>query len=128
MTVTQVMKTLKTVKTTFVKISPQTTVNTKVGQAMKKLQTLYNNNANKIVEQAMNKKGIIKNLKFFIDLSLVTTNIESVPEEPKTFVKARNHPNPNSCAIWQEAIKKEFANMNNQQVWCKTGKSLMPPN
>ena len=35
-----------------VEINPKTTVNAKVVQAMKKLQTLYNDNANKIVEQA----------------------------------------------------------------------------
>ena len=83
---------------------------------MKKLQVSSNNNVNKIIEQAMNEKGAIKNLNFLMDLSMVTTNIEYIPKEPKTFIKAWNHPNPNSHAKWQEAIKKEFTNMNKQQV------------
>ena len=61
-------------------------------------------------------------------LSMVMTDTEPVPEELKAFTKAWNHPNPNSCTKWQEAIKKEFAMMKRQQVWCKTKKSLMPPN
>ena len=95
---------------------------------MKKSHALYNHDANKIVKQATNEKGAIENLKFLICLSMVTTNTKSVPEEPKTFIEAWNHPNPNSCAKWQEVIKKEFTNMNEQQVWCKTRKSSMPPN
>ena len=51
-----------------------------------------------------------------------------VPEEPATFAEVWNHPNANSCAKWQEAICKEFADMNKQQVWCKTSKKLRPPN
>ena len=35
-----------------VKVTPKTTINAKMMQAMKQLQASYNNNANKIVEQA----------------------------------------------------------------------------
>ena len=59
---------------------------------------------------------------------MVTTDTMSAPEEPATFNKAWNHPNANSQEKWQEAIHKEFADMNKQQVWCKTSKTLMPPN
>ena len=55
---------------------------------MEKLQALYNDDANKIIKQAMNEKWAIENLNFFIDLSMVTTDTECVPEEPKTFTKA----------------------------------------
>ena len=79
---------------------------------MKKLQASYNDNANEIIEQAMNEKSAIEYLNFLIDLSVVTTNTKPVHEEPKTFDKAWKHSNPNSCAKWQEAIKKEFADMN----------------
>ena len=112
-----------------VKISPNTTVNAKVVQAMKRLQALYNDDANEIVEQAMNEKSvIIKKLNFLINLSMVTTDTEPVPEEPKTFTKVWNYPNPNSHTKCREVIKNEFANMNKQQVWWKTKKSRMPPN
>ena len=63
---------------------------------MKKLQALYNDDANKIIEQAMNEKSAIKTLNFLIDLSMVTINTQPVPEELKTFTEAWNHPNPNS--------------------------------
>ena len=95
---------------------------------MKKLQALYNDDDHKIVKQAMNEKSAIKNLNFLINLSIVSTDTEPVPEEPKTFTQAWNYPNINSLAEWSEVIKKKFANMNKQQVWCKTRKSIMPPN
>ena len=95
---------------------------------MKKFQALYNDDANKIIEQATNEKSVIKNLNILIYLSMVNTNTEFVPEEPKTFTESWNHPNLNFHAKWHEAIKKEFANMNKQQVWHKIKKSLVPPN
>ena len=110
------------------KVTLQTTINIKVVQAMKKLQALYNVNVNKIVKQGTKEKSAIENLNFLIDLAMVTTDTKPVTEEPKTFVKAWNHPNANSHAKWREVIKKEFADMIKQQVWHKTSKSLMPPN
>ena len=83
-----------------VKISLQTTVNVKVVQAMKKLEASYNVDANNIIDQATNEKSVIKNSNFLIDLSMMTTNTKPVPEEPKTFSEAWNHPNPNSHAKW----------------------------
>ena len=73
-------------------------------------------------------KKIVENLNFLINLAMVTTDIMLVSEEPMTFAKAWNHPNENSCAKWQETICKVFTDMNNQQVWRKTSKTLMPPN
>ena len=95
---------------------------------MKTLQASYNDDANKIVKQATQEKSGIENLNFLMDLALVIIDTKPVSEEPKTFTKAWNHPNAKSQAKWLEAIKKEFADMNKQQVWCKTSKSLMPPN
>ena len=69
---------------------------------MKKLQASYNNNANKIVKQAKQEKGVIKNLNFLINLAMATSNTKPVPEEPKNFTKALNHPNGNSCTKWQK--------------------------
>ena len=102
-----------------VKITLQTIINAKVVWAMKRLQALYNDNANKIVKQ--------KKLYFLINFAMVTTDTKPVPEETKTFTKAWNHPNATSHAKWWEAMKKEFADMNKQQVWHKTSKVLCPP-
>ena len=45
---------------------------------------------------------------------MVTTDTKPVSEEPKIFTKAWIHSNANLLAKWQEAIKKEFTNMNKQ--------------
>ena len=82
---------------------------------------------NKIMKEAMQVK-FSKNLNFLIGLAMVTTNTMLVPEESVSFNEAWNHPSATSWEKWQEAICKEFANMNKQQVWHKTSKTLMPPN
>ena len=104
---------------------PITTVNAKVIWA--KLQALYNDGANKIIKEVMQVK-VSKNLNFLIVLAMVTTETMPVPEEPVSFNEAWNHSNATSSEKWQEAICKEFTDMNKQQVWRKTSKSLMPPN
>ena len=83
-----------------VKATPQTTIKTKVVGAMKKLKALYNNNANKNVKQATQEKSVVKNLNFLINLAMATNDTTPVLEEPKTFSKASDHPNANSCAEW----------------------------
>ena len=93
---------------------PKTTINAKVGQAMKKLQALYNDNANKIIEQAMQEKSAIENLNFLIE-AMVTKDIKPTPEEPQTFKEAWNHPNKDSC----KNGKKQFAK--NLPIWTTTG-------
>ena len=88
---------------------------------------MYNDDANKIIKEATQVK-VAKNLNFLIDLAMVTTDTMSVLEKPPSFDVAWNHPNATSQEKWQEAIQKKFTNMNKQQVWQKTGKSLMPLN
>ena len=100
--------------------SPKTMMNAKVIQAMKELQAYYKDDANKLVKEASNVK-VSQNLNFLIDLAMITN--KSIPVH-----KAWNHPDMTSPEKWQDAICKEFANMNKQQVWCKTTESLMSPN
>ena len=64
---------------------------------MKKLRGSYNDDANKIAKKGTKEKSAIKNLNFLINLSMVSKDTKPVPEEPKTFTKAWNHPNANSC-------------------------------
>ena len=59
---------------------------------MKKLQALYNEDANKIIEEATQDKKSIENLNFLIDLAMLTSDTKPAPEEPMTFVKTWNHP------------------------------------
>ena len=51
---------------------------------MKKLQAFYNEDANKVIEEATQDKAI-KNLNFLINLAMVITDTMPVPEEPMTF-------------------------------------------
>ena len=94
---------------------------------MKKLQALYNDDVIKVIKEALQEK-VTKNLIFLIDLAMVTTNTMSVPEEHTSFNEAWNHPNTTSQEKWQEVICKEFVDMNKQQVWHKTSKTLLLPN
>ena len=73
---------------------------------MKKLKASYNDDANKIIEQATDEKSAIRNLNFLINLSILTTDIEPLSEEPKTFTEAWNHPNPNSCTKCEKQSRK----------------------
>ena len=51
-----------------VEATPKTTINTKVVQAMKKLQALFNNSANKVIKQATQQKKAIENSNILISL------------------------------------------------------------
>ena len=79
-----------------VEATTETTINAKVVLAMKKLQALYNDNANKFVEQTTKEKRAIKNLNFLIDIAMVTNDTKPIPEEPQTFNEAWDQPNENS--------------------------------
>ena len=107
--------------------SPKSQINSKLIRAMKKLQASYNDDANKIIKESTDVKTS-ENLNFLIDLSMISTKSISVPEEPTSFNEAWNHPDITCREKWREVIRKEFANMNKQQVWQKTTKSLMPAN
>ena len=83
-----------------VKATPKTTINTKVVWSKKKPQASYNDNANKIIEQASYEKNVIENLNFLINLSIVTNNTKPTPEKLQTFNKAWNHPSEDTCKKW----------------------------
>ena len=80
------------------------------------------------LSKKLEKKGAIKKFKFLTDLAIVINNTMPVPEEPKTFNQAWDHPKKNSCKKWPEVIRKEFVDMNKQKVWCMTHKSLITTN
>ena len=54
---------------------------------MKKLQALYHDDANKIINDATQDKPV-ENLNFLIDLAMVTTDTTAAPEEPATLNEA----------------------------------------
>ena len=63
---------------------------------MKKLQALYNDDANKIVKQAMREKSTIKNSNSLMTLFMVTNNTKPLPHEPQAFNKTWDHSNKDS--------------------------------
>ena len=83
-----------------VKVTTKTTINAKVVQKMKKFQALYNDNSNKIIEQATQEKHVTKNSNFLINLAMVSNNIKPTLKEPQMFSKAWNHPSKDSCKKW----------------------------
>ena len=93
-----------------------TTINAKVVQAMKNLQASYNKMPTKSSSK-LHKKKCHENLSMSIDLAMVANDTKPALEEPQTFNKALNYPNNDIHKEWQEAIHKEFVNMNKQQVW-----------
>ncbi len=46
--------------------------------------------------------------------------------EPRTFQEAWNHPDIKQHMNWGEAIRKEFSDMNKQQVWGKIKHDKIP--
>ena len=56
--------------------NPKTTINSKVVQAMQKLQALYSNNANN------QEKSANKNLNFLIDLAMVSSDTKPILGKP----------------------------------------------
>ena len=60
---------------------------------------------------------------------MVTNDTKPSPEEPQTFNKAWNHPK-NDVFLQKVARShlQRISNINKQQVWCMTCKSLKPPN
>ena len=64
-----------------------------------KLQALYNDDTNKIVEDATHVK-VSENLNFFIDLAMITTESIPVPAEPASFNEAWNHLDVTSREKW----------------------------
>ena len=50
----------------------------------------------------------------------------SAQDEPASFDKAWNHPDPKKRGKWREAIRKEFHDMNIRQVWEVIDRCDMP--
>ena len=67
--------------------SPKTTANAKVIRAMKKLQASCNDDANKIIKEAMQVK-VSENLNFLINYTM------QVPEEPSLLILEKNGEKP----------------------------------
>ena len=100
---------------------PETTLNLKVVNRIKKLQASQNKNANRIEEQAQHEKVVQANLNFLINLPTIAMAIEEKVHA------AWHHLDAELQKKWWEAIKVKF-NITNQQVWNKVIKNFMPPN
>ena len=57
-----------------------------------------------------------------------TGQVNATYEEPKNFQQAWNHEDTNQREKWRTAIKKEFADMNNRNVWRNYKRHDLPHN
>ena len=65
--------------------------------AIKKLQAVYNEDANKLIKQVAQEKFAKQNLIIliaFATIAMVTEDKISTKDEPQTFNEAWNHANP----------------------------------
>mmetsp|Transcript_10575 Transcript_10575/g.23465 ORF Transcript_10575/g.23465 Transcript_10575/m.23465 type:complete len:546 (+) Transcript_10575:97-1734(+) len=60
------------------------------------------------------------------DVCLISAVSSGIPEEPKTFDEAWNHPDPEERKKWRESIRKEFRDMINRKVWRHVPKRDIP--
>ena len=75
-----------------VEATPKTTVNARVVHAVRKFQTSYNNNVNKIAKKASQEKSS-KNIDFFYltTFTMVAEDTKPIEDEPLTFHEVWNH-------------------------------------
>ena len=79
-----------------VEATPKITISAKVVGETKQLQALYNDDANKIVEQAAQEKSANEKLNFFIDQAMVASDTKSSLDKLQMFSEAWNCQNKES--------------------------------
>ncbi len=99
-----------------------TTVNPKVLRAMQNLEASFKPDALKMVAEAKGGNELLP----ISESSAIALSVCMELAEPRTFQEAWNHPDPERCMKWREAIRKEFADMNKQQVWRKVKQDKIP--
>jgi len=71
---------------------------------------------------------------FFANAGVIDTNLnfeqafKQIPIEPTAFREAYDHPDAKQREKWQEAIKKDFRDMQCRGVWKKVRRSTVPKN
>jgi hypothetical protein len=95
----------------------------KVYRQMRQLESSFNPEATKLVEQIEQGREILLD-----QVNLALFSGEVVNEEPTTFDRAWNHKDPKVREKWREAINKELKEMNKKEVWEVIKKEDMPKN
>ena len=94
--------------------------NKKVYRQMRMLESSFNPEASKIVEEFKQGRDILLDQ---VNIALLSANII---KEPTTFDEAWNCANQADQIKWREAIKKEFNDMNDKKVWSVINKESIP--
>ena len=94
--------------------------NLKVYRRMKQLESSFNPEASKIIEDFEQGR---ENLLGYANFALFTGK---VTEEPTSFEEAWNCQDPVNCDKWRDAIKKEFNDMDTKNVWDIISKEEIP--
>jgi len=85
----------------------------KAAAADEETSTNSNDQSGREIANAMIESSLSQ-FAFYAKAGVIGTNLDfenaykQIPTEPTTFCEAYNHPNPEQCEKWREAIKKEF--------------------
>jgi hypothetical protein len=94
--------------------------NLKIYCQMKRLESSFNPEASKIIDNFEQGRGILLDS---VHLALICGN---VMKEPKSFDDAWNCSDPDQRTKWRVAIKKEFSDMESRNVWEVISKEEVP--
>ena len=94
--------------------------NLKIYRQMKRLESSFNPEASKIIENFEQGREILLDS---VNLALICGN---VVKEPKSFDDAWNCSDPDQRTKWRAAIKKEFSDMESRNVWDIIRKEEVP--
>ena len=94
---------------------------TRLKNALKTLATSYNDDATKQLEglKNANQANLVNDLSTVVNANDISKITQAIDQEPMMFQEAWNHKDKNSREEWQNAIHKEFGDMNRKQVWRK---------
>ena len=108
----------------------QPSSNTRLKNALKKLAISYNNNATKQLEglRNANRANLVTNLNNVANANDVSKIGRAIDQELRIFQEAWYHKDKISREKWQNAIRKEFGDMNHKQVWRKIKRNSIPKN
>ena len=85
------------------------------------MATSYNDDATKQLKGLRNddQANLVTNLNTVANANDVSKIAQAIDQERRTFQEAWYHKKQISREKWQNAIRKEFGNMNRKQLWRK---------
>ena len=98
----------------------------KIIWAIRHLETSYNPEEKKVIEEALEKVNNFNAGRDIICLTMQSISTSNDEDELQTFWDAWDYLDTNERIKWQAAIKKEFHGMNNRKVWRQNPWYVLP--